>query len=689
MPANGQVSTSGMVDTQATCLVPQFNQPGGSGASDGTAVSFPYSYASEVHLRVGREASTAEIFLPMNSQDEVAPAVAGVKSSPLTNIKIGTNVMVAAAGANLLVGCVTKINQSLYADTAHITVQDYRYLLAGMRIRGRFVAGGTGGTTFSYQQGWRAHFNPPHGANCTLGEGGVPFFCTPNYGLGDGEQPASTLTAGKASYWNTVFILQYLQYCFANSAALAHTTQFPTYTQIDSRIVWPLTYGNGIENSDDGTSTILKARELDLEGMRLDIALSTIIEMAGHYGLYMVPGTGYTNTLVIRPTRYKSSTGGITLGRAAGGAASGTLNDSVAIDGTISEDGSEMYTMMTAAGELVYIEQRLDSFTSVQLTPAWSTADETALKAYVIAPPGSIVQPKTLAALQSAFSQYPRVYAAWRIDPAYNFQAGSDQTAFPKTQIGRAPLPHLLSSFLEGSSATQADLTNTRRAIRFELSSDGTTWYEASEHDGLQIDEEGTIWIPGLRQLGSGASLNYGSTWSGDYTADPSTLVKNYIRATLAIPCDHRLEQNLKISTDPTPNIGVSPDNDDADRIDPTLSRFFYADSAQLYAYDQRVASWPVPQTAAKTGTTALTGILRNDTSFLQAHLKKRLGDLGRINRTGRLIFPHIRVGVDISQMIASIDNVGIGGNFPIRACVNEVIFKCGKETNSTELVLN
>ncbi len=695
MPSNGQIVTSGLIDTSAITLTPVFAQPTTSSGQSGGEYSTPKAEAKLVHLRVGREPSYANCFIPLKSIDDSAPSIAGVNSSPLKGIKKGSDARIVAQyngkPVTLLVGVVTNVNQNLKPDTGLVVISDHRYLLQGKRVVGRFDISGSANTGLSYRQGERAHMNKD-GPNCTIGPFGA-CFCPVNMGLAAGEEPPAVLTVGKASYWTIPYALEYVHFAYAPGGGSAgYTTYFPWYTTVDGRITWPESYASAITNVQDGTSSVVKAREMDITGMRIDVAISYLIEMSGHYGLYFSPAaSGYTSTLEIVPTRYDSTVSGITINRASG---NDGLNSNVIISGGINEDITDLFTLMVVSGDMVYIERRMDSY-SIGLEPAWSQtgpgSDQDNLMNYIMAPTSGII-PNSIDALRAGFAIWDKVFVAYRMKSDYDFQAGTSQSAFPRAQVFRPPLPHLLSSYLEGLTSNQKDTVNALWPVRFELSTDGMAWFLADEHDGFRIDEDGTFWIPGLRKLAQISFL--GNTWVGNINPVPGTptkptLARAYIRATLVVPCDHRLTGSLKLACDQTANVNVLPAGDDSAEIDPNLSRMFAADAAALYAYSERYQSWAPPETIKTPGQAAKTGVLRDDTSYITQQLKKRLNDIGRINRSARLLAPHLQAGLNPGDMVADLNNTGDGSSFPIRACCHEVIFTCdGNGKNSTERIL-
>lgn len=707
MPADMSITDNSYLDSAASTLVPRFQQfaDNGTGTQVSTDTTGPYWTASEVRLNTGRNPSTAVCHIPLAaSTDETAPTVAGITSSPvLSGIKIGTPVGIydQYSGGEQVVftGYVEKIIQNLKDDTATVHCVDARWMLDSIFVIGQLFYNATSNTV-SYRQGWRCVMNENGQPNCCPDMDGRPVFCVANMGLTVGEEPATDISASydnngkpQATYWTPQLALDYFYRMFADGSTTAYTTAFPWFTQIPGNLSWPISLSSATMQVNSLTlNSYRKAAEYDFEGMKLTDVLQRLCEAAGPYALFIEPQSdSYGGTLQVVRTRY-DGTNAISVARATGGNANPDMDDVVFTAGEICDDGRDTYTRFVVAGDNVHIEIRLSTVDG-SLRKGWDNATFTNWKNYQVTNGSTTVPGTANSAFEQANSEYNKVLRCYRIEPTFDFQQGTTEASYPRAEAGRPPLPHLLSSFLEGTGSTLADRIQAPYDIRFEYSTDGgATWFLASGESGLSIDPvDGAIYVDALRKSGTAADTTWsGVTWSGSLL-NPGSITANDVRVTLAIPCDHRLTVAQRLAVDQSAALALSGDsNEDNSSIYKGTTRLWYADAAHLYAKDipnTTVGDWPVPQSVA--GATAQTNTLRDDTAFAQQHLNRKTADYGRVNRSGRLVYPHLysmfRPGYQIQDML----NVGAStSTFPIRAVCVAIVFQAGKGQNATVLML-
>jgi hypothetical protein len=289
--------------------------------------------------------------------------------------------------------------------------------------------------------------------------------------------------------------------------------------------------------------------------------------------------------------------------------------------------------------------------------------------------------------------KYMKLFAAYQITETFDFMEGTDEEGFPRANLSRPVLPRLLSSFLQHTPAnsTEALTTygrlNARSQVHVEYSTTGTSnWQRTDINDGFKIDADGTLWFMGLRSL----LKTYGTpsvTLSGG-SVTLVTIPANALRMTLAIPTDHRLTRGAQLTADKSASSGFVKlgiaDADEA-QIDSSLSRTFYADAGQLYT-KEIVAdpSWPEPESITNS-VQAEAGVIRDDSEYADAAALRRLNDIGRMARTGRLITPHIECTARPGQAIDCLVNRGHSGDFPIRGVVQTVIYSNDGKRQYTE----
>lgn len=312
-----------------------------------------------------------------------------------------------------------------------------------------------------------------------------------------------------------------------------------------------------------------------------------------------------------------------------------------------------------------------------------------------------------------AFAKYLDVFEAYRLDENFDPQVGTTEAGMPLAKMTRPIMPSLVTSYLSG---TTPDATSFRsclaqkRPIIIEFWNEILLrWQFASVQDGLTIDADGTFHLPGLRELGTTYKR---ITPTSDPTPDPdidpagqddgcgSTITKwnhiryvaRNIRLTVAIPLDHKITQAYKLACDPTQGVTVlKNDVDDSDRISPDFSRLYYADCGSLYRKDIIVpgngtvagpGSWSTPEGIPQLDESGnevnseqpdTPGAVQDDSVFISNHVVRKARDVGRLDRGGYLIIPHIAPVFNIGDQIEKLENIGISGDYPINGCVQEI----------------
>jgi len=736
MPANAKIVTSNSPDSTAGQFVVSI------GGTTG-----PRWHASKVELRVGRNASTATVLIELDqNNDETAPTIAGIASSLFHNIKTFTRatvLWVTAGGVSTTVftGSVIDKDPDIGKDAGVLELADDRWMLEGVQFVGSWWYSSGSTNNIEYRQGWPSHFNPRGMPNCmyiTGTENDIPVFCPPNYGLADGEavpEPRDPSAMGvKAVHWDLQAQLDYARFFFSTTA-YDRAKLFYHYPKLPTSVIWPAGYSSAIDKGDlDTGSTTLnnnaatvaegrKGRESIWEGVPLLAALSEVVEAAGAYGIYLAPMLENQSQIQIVRTRYKG--GGIQLNRPADGDAGGNDPKLAAINvinaGSLKLSARNTYTRVAVHGGLVYVERRVYSQLSstsaernddngtrglVRAFPRYLLADLFDEIKTLMNAAGETTAAQALAQFKKLLKKpkYAKCYSHYRITSTYDFQAGTSESTFPLAKLGRPVAPHQLTSFLERTPGTSDSAVTTysrlsaRTPIYVEYNSaltgdepNSATWnLYTPQSDGLKIEADGSIVLDGLRDLG----LTYNTP---TVTLDGSTVTAVEIRAralrmNLAIPTDHRLFKAVKLATDEADNIAtVSLADGDEGQIESSssVSRSYYADAAQLYTKHVRsTGSWPTPETVVDA--TAATGVaLRDDSDYALAHAHRKIADVGRLQRDGRLITPHIDITAQPGQAISDILNVGIGSVFPIRGIVHTVIFHNKEKDQITERILS
>lgn len=749
MAANGFISSSGYLDSRAGYMRPTFATASDESGATLTYFGGPHWTCPECTLRVGPTPSTAVVRIPLAAvQDETCPSVVGVRSTNLDAIRQGTQCCIdgyqdgtATASTPLLVGRVIDISGDIDKDEKIITIADDRYLLEAFQVIGQFHVSGTDGTEVSYRQGWPAHFNAggmPNGVIVDIFGYPVKVFCPPNWNIPDGQAPDQKSTTS-ASYFSIADILIYLQF-IATGTAASIAGNFLFYPKLPTTVIWPRGYESALA---DGTLNQVssveqintaketaerKGREFIAEGMPILAIMTEVLEAAGHFGVYLgaqKSGSGdstqYNSIIQIVKTRYMG--GGISISRPSSGAAADVLTQiNVVTGGNIKFSGRSLYTKAALGGGLVYIERRCNSEQGVTnigtngLVKAWSPALEEAarLEIQVLMAGVGVTEDAFPAKINEVLSKpkYSKIFQAYRLASDWDFQANTSESGMPRCVTGRPILPHLLTSFIESGLSTApiqpyerlnayCDVRPENNLTTAYTTPSSPTWHLPDRNDGMAIDADGTIWLPGLRRKDTAYTASVSTPGQNECVV---TLKAAAIRMTVAIPCDHRINAAFKLGIDKTPGLPVyspPPGGDDSDLIDETLSRLYYADARQLYTKHLRVGSgggagveqysFATPQSINGTPETDKSGdpetsVIRDDINYATAHLRKRLGDLGRVARTGRLIIPHLAFAWNAGDGIKDLQNTD-GSSFPIRGMPQAVSFYAdGDNPQMTEI---
>jgi len=181
---------------------------------------------------------------------------------------------------------------------------------------------------------------------------------------------------------------------------------------------------------------------------------------------------------------------------------------------------------------------------------------------------------------------------------------------------------------------------------------DADPWLLGSFNDGLSLDADGTIWLPGLRSDNTTFSVSQ----SGVSPNIVVTMTVNKLRATVAIPCDHRLTAARKLASEEGDVQNTAEPSRDEHRIAPGLNFTLYeGDGDGDYGLEERNVAWPVPETV--DGSTQKDDIIRDDSALLDNHVERRSKDFSRLERTGELLLANLMTTIRPGMAIKAMDN--------------------------------
>ena len=275
--------------------------------------------------------------------------------------------------------------------------------------------------------------------------------------------------------------------------------------------------------------------------------------------------------------------------RPAGGSLGALQGRTGVIDGQIEEDGANVYTSVAVCGDAVRLERRVGfnaAGTGTGLEKAWSDLDEDAFRDFIANHPDD---PNSEAAFRQACWKFPRVFAAYQIPSDFDWLAGTKYESGGRVGAPPPMLPHLLSGFVE-EAANGEKGRRFPHPISIELENDDEEYRVQTMLDGLDVDEDGTIWLAALRE--AGLTNPEGGTWLGEIS-DTETLEARGVRMTVAFEIAQRVTAAAGIG-------GASGEASDPERTAgawPVIcAAVLGADTAGAYREHLRKNSWPLPQ---------------------------------------------------------------------------------------------
>jgi len=695
--ANVLITGATGVDTLGEKLIPMF----------GTQLNITddFWYCSELEQGIGSEPGYCKIIVPCRQgvRDTAAYDVALNPTGPASQIRQGTPVKVLrrfkntegeVLTPNIQGYKVVSVYHNAERDCLEVLAKDCRHDLTDICVIGRYIWSASD-SNVKYQQGWFPHFNPGGRPNCIFTPDGTPVFAPyPDFGLSTDQSPAdpSERSIGRACYWTLQLILMYLRAFYAYetptdslvaAARLAAVAMPKSPVKIfPETIEWPVGFGSELDlvsqtNFDGGVGqnySVLgggrKGRDLNLNGRAFvgqnePGVFDMIFEAAGGWS-YKIETSFYDtaifrNTLVATPSRYRSESEAVDLPFAFRGQAKDVFKYPTIMSTNFGENSEMTRTKFIGLGSHVMIERRCSSVAAdgtrtaqnysgtgtPALLPAWSLADQDLMCTEFVT--NTTAGFGNAEAFAKAAAKYWWVLTTWILNPAYNFMAGTIYENYSRAKITRQVLPTLLSFSGNSTLANDCQAYPIRPEL-YDSSKASPTWVLPLEGDGLEVFDNGIIYLRGLRDMAisTGGVENIPGSERGSWRCTAPWAVSggkldiqiNDIRMTLVIPCDHRLTRTLNLlpGADDTGRSGVEdPQGVDSEKFENGFSRNLTIDLNGLYVSWLRIDSYPVPE--AGGGTVAEDFVndaspdtaLRSDALQLEAHLQKAAAEHGRI----------------------------------------------------------
>lgn len=694
---------------------------------------------SNVYIPAGAQPGHAEIEIRKTSGSRMANRVAF--REPWESIRVGQRVSIARMNASgtlkhFWCGSVVSSACDIGKDALTVTCLDDRWLLQDIRIVGRHVVIPATGA-LQWQQGWPAEFNPGGRPNMLLsktksGNVAVPGFAPfPDYGLAPDESPPASPTErsdkadpdsaprgeSKACYWTLSWIFRYLHYACGpydimddkgNVTADERYEGHKAPKTCPSSVKWSPGIASWLDTEEtawfdagrgqgkaQASGSNRKGRSISADGYALLDFMEMLLATAGGYTLGWImsasTGEGGSNTtesrLSITRSVARGGNTGSTIYVVRGGDVDNLeVKSKYWTGGNYTEDGRDLVTRSMGLGNLVKIERQCDTYITLALQERWSNDEFKAFRER-----GDELNVASADGMRALFSEFPNVLAAWKLNSDFDFQADTSEKNFPRAAVPRPIMPYLLSWI--GDEAY--DYVAQRYPIRFEVSTDdGSSWATITELTGLEVLDDGTILIPALREMTlAGMAGSWG--WTGDAWAWGAGAIKaNEIRATLAIPCDHRMAAVCKLITSQLADFDDTFRSPDLNRISASLDRQDVLDLRGLYELWLRYDSWPVPksQRADKASDKPIReNALRNDEELLRSHVRRHMIFGGRLKRSGyfskRGIFDTsiLELGREFSFVSSIVDGDSTVVT-PIAAVRSAVEYLCGPGYTETRM---
>lgn len=594
-----------------------------------------------------------------------------------------------------------KVYEVLYDKNTGMALQckDARWYASGVRILGGWVYADYLGEYFvetgqalkegtpAFKLSFTPTFNPGGMPNCIVPKSGIPCFAPhTNFNLqANFDSELDVNLYNTCQYWTLELIIKYIVHYYGSNAASFYDPYPITLKVLPSEIVIPegftsslssfssTNFDQGREQGNNNIGVVRKGREVKANGMGVLELIESILNTAGGHTLFLDPTSG-ESVLKIVPTWY--STQGMSLNVAASGS---VQNANVAAPlfqlGTFSENGENVLTECHLTGQSEYIERRIssddDPANEWALTPAWRPEDEEAFLTKILESPTTVAN-FSQENWREAVNLYPQVGTTWKIDEDFNYKEGIADITYSLVKAPRHILNNQLS-FRAGGELI--DYASASYPVYVEVSNfDATAWGTGIELNGFQILDTGSIYIPGLRDIGriwfwklksGGGSYSPQEPNEGSVNTAPAEIGFYKIRMNVALQGDNRLQATVnKLKGLP-----------DGHRIAEGFER-----SEHIYSniYRRHVISsnsYPLAKTAIGTAISGLAdaGNLFDDTSLAEGHLTRRMYGQGRLQKGGTLLCRGVILPILPGQPVEKIIDPASGKSIDVHGVIGSV----------------
>ena len=643
--------------------------------------------------------------------DEIAPNIALQSDGPAGQIKPRTRARITYSGANnsgygnhnsstiLFNGTVVQLMHDFGDDSCTAEIFGDQFLLSKIIVFGRVVYDPIS-KTYYFDSTTKTIFNLDGWADCLDTPAGMPLFAPsrrfgwPADSAGEiYQEPPVGYANLMARTWQVADAIKYLRnWCSPSLPPLANV---PGNLYLSSWIVWPDGAGNVFQT---GAKRVL--RNIDVDSLTMDRALTVLCRRAGAWNLYLEPAPDFKSTvrfINMAPAQSTSPAHNLYVPGFSADMDEYTTNGNTIQKGYMRESCANYYDDVsivapgiigekTCATTSAYFSGTVKKMVGKGLLQiAWSQDDQTAFNKFVHD------NGNTEAAFKAACKCWPFVYCAYRTRG--DFFANTKWAAIGQPGPYARIRPYLLSGSNQSAATQPRDWTP--RDIVVEIANNnsadplGTTpiseFASLIRQDGLELSPDGQmILLPALRDIGKTWRSSGASTYAG------LGMYPQCVRLTIA-------------AYGHTPIVGrnASDPNNVGDRIGAAKINdqwTYWATNpleAEEYVDEVRYDSWPegvelatMATDRATLGNELFTDLGDpadpNDTLFrLPAHAFKRITDVKRLNQGGELFSPWYEPSL-VPGSVVSVG--GLANNIPNRSVLQSVELNSGTNLVTYEL---
>jgi hypothetical protein len=551
-----------------------------------------------------------------------------------------------------------------------LTFVDARYLLARMPLHGAWLVAAAG-TEEQFIPGYYPHFNPGGYVNMTYvsltaREDNVPLFTRQGIvsGRTDGDLDAAGTARIQQSPWTPEAMIQYLEFAGNVSPIIwsthdARYVKFPRGFSLDAQ--------DCKFHSAANSRMAQPAPKADVRGTQwLETCQAALDIGGGEYAFGVEHGETTTQGKFFPQTKALAGDDVLDLTVLLAGA----RNREAPYD-LIADAEAPEATEVLCEGHLKQVETSLtydpDSLGTNTLVPMDTDTEFADWKAYIVANRGSTVATQN-DAISKARQKYPRACICFKV-------VGRTDEGDLATLLGRfSTLCDHVKPFDRGIAKAQLQRIfagrDQRYAVRVEVRVDGT-WRDATPANGLEVDDDGGIYLTGLTdELATAPDRVYNGSLRTDIA---NAITRRAVRINCALNDDERVSGFRRL-VDEDPN-GIRAE------VDTNMHPQHYVLAPDAWRHERQVASAPAPDVTATDVT------LADDSSAAEDHAARLLSEKARVKRRLVLPFAGLRFDLTAGRFIRNLTlSGGAGGVLSVNAPITHVEYDVAGQTTKVTI---